>query len=223
MPNSDFYNKSTETFIDKDGRKYTHEGLIEGIKNHTVFGGGAFGDNINGDTSTWMGCVNEMGKWYQSMGAKYSNVAYIGPCPLLGNMMVRPDCSGFVSACISLFRGINRYETFHTATMIQGQLGFQIIINAGFHHRRLSMGEDRLMADKSQRWEILRCGDIVRHSTKGYGSMDSGHTYIIGPNQTRYEMGGLNNRTRPCQIPYPDYVDKKAATGVHHSYDIFRL
>ena len=79
------------------------------------------------------------------------------------------------------------------------------------------------MADPNKRWTILQPGDIVRHNVNGYGSANSGHTYVIGENRLRYEMGGKNGRSVACTIPYNDYVDRGAASGKYHSYDIFRL
>ena len=186
-------------------------------------GGEGAGNFTSGDTSTWMNCVKEMAKWYVSTGTHYVNAVVMQPCPLLGNSKTRPDCSGFVSACLSLFTKAGKYVVYSTATMVPGSQGFNFITGAGFKHRRLTSDEDKAMADPNKRWTILQPGDIVRHNVNGYGSANSGHTYVIGENRLRYEMGGKNGRSVACTIPYNDYVDRGAASGKYHSYDIFRL
>ena len=196
---------------------------------NTGGGDAGLGDFVAGDTSTWMNCVKEMAKWYVSTGTHYVNAVCMPPCPLIGNSKTQPDCSGFVTACLSLFAKLNKYhhETTHTMAPGKGK-GYDWILSLGFKHRRLSDADGRAMADPSKRWTILQPGDIVRHSADGYPrgtgrENENGHTYIIGENRLRYEMGGKNGRSVACSIPYNDYVDRSAASGKYYNYDIFRL
>ena len=60
-------------------------------------------------SSKWANAVMLMGKWYKSHFKQYSNRCTFG-CQLLpGRGKVRPDCSGFVSACLVLY-GIPIYN-----------------------------------------------------------------------------------------------------------------
>ena len=60
-------------------------------------------------SNKWANAVVLMGKWYKSHFRQYSNTCSFG-CQLLpGRGKVRPDCSGFVSACLVLY-GIPVYN-----------------------------------------------------------------------------------------------------------------
>lgn len=183
-------------------------------------GGGGSGTFGSGNCGDWMAAVEEMGKWYVSTKTHYVNACVMPECPLLNNAKTRPDCSGFVNSCVDYFLKLP-YKPYPTACMIPGSAGYEKLTSNGWTHRRCSSDEDKKMATDA-RWELLQAGDIVRHCCNGYGSANSGHTYIIGPNRLRYEMGGKNNRSHPCQIPYNDYRDGGAASGKYHSFDIFR-
>ena len=190
-------------------------------------GGGGSGSFGSGNCGDWMAAVKDMAQYFVSVKAHYFNGLTVGPCPLIGNSKIQPDCSGFVSACFSYFIKSSTYRHWTTATMVPpSSKGYTDLTSNGWSHQRLSDADAKKMAT-SERWNILKEGDIVRHCADGYppgtGHNNlNGHTYIIGANNTRYEMGGKNGRHNDCKMPYNDYTEGGAASGKYWGYDIFR-
>lgn len=62
-----------------------------------------------GSNSIWAQTVRQMGEWFGNTVTEYSQSGSVS-CPLLGGANVRPDCSGFVSACLRMF-GVLQSDT----------------------------------------------------------------------------------------------------------------
>jgi hypothetical protein len=73
-------------------------------------GGGNFGTSYSSTSGSgggsysggsWPNCVNSMGKWFEANIHEYRQGGGYS-CPLIGGAKVRPDCTGFVMACMQM-------------------------------------------------------------------------------------------------------------------------
>lgn len=171
---------------------------------------------------TWDEAVLKMAEWYKANVPHYANNRYPPPCELIGNQKPQADCSGFVTACLSYFAGLNTYKHTSTAGMLPDgeyaqwmkSLGFGVIVLTPEQEAELHANKQPGVPPSFfQPW------DIIRHSQDGYGGPGNGHTYIIGPNNTRYEMGN-----GPSSMGRKYWNDKDHGKhGPYHDYHVFRM
>lgn len=63
----------------------------------------------SGNYSAWVSCVKLMGAWYENNVHTYSHDGNYMHCPLI-NKNIRPDCSGYVGACLQLYGLLSDYS-----------------------------------------------------------------------------------------------------------------
>lgn len=175
---------------------------------------------------TWDEACRAVAKHLIDNNMTYLN-ARTGPefAPL--HSKIQPDCSGYVTACMSLFANLGSYK--HTSTAGMWDLNGSWATWAksiGFTVHTCTADEMKQIATSKTPPPFIQPGDIVRHDADGYPKSNpyghNGHTYIVGANNTRWEMGGGNGSTpKPPKIPHPYYPDKSAG-GKYHDYHIWR-
>lgn len=172
-----------DIYTDSNGNKYTKQRLFESIY---FFNSGNFG--LNGNPGTWLGCIEQMGKWYEKNIHTYQGTSGTEPvkgkkfyiCPLLTrqNKQVADDCSGFVKACLQLF-GIEEIDHIWvtTSNMQPGSEFDKILRKNGFQY---------LMYSK----ETRRPGDIMCGGSSTHTEIYAG---TIGGRHKSYSWGNIHD------------------------------
>ena len=195
------YAKGTGRTIKIQGKPFTFESEKEWSDAKSHFGASRFGKSTknpvkynevskyvvnnratkHANQGRWAQCVIEMGNWYKSNINEY-NQSKTYKCDMLNNqtVAVRPDCSGFVCACLRLYGAIN--TTYGTGSMTEG---------SDFAKKLQAHGFTLL---KFTDWNSVRPFDILVAPNK--------HTEILNSvgdgNLTSYSWGRNHSFDLPC-------------------------
>ena len=181
-------------------------------------------------TNKWANAVMAMGAWYKSHFTKYSNTCTFG-CQLLpGRGKVRPDCSGFVSACLVLY-GIPVYNPDSDRKEGNGGPMARLFCvpdgrytaaersGAATTHQKLTEGGFTLIPRSElskvgglQPWDIIASYKHVEVTADGKGqSYNAGSTDAITKGMPRSDKPFLSNFTHVWRCTStPSHVGKNS-------------
>lgn len=172
---------------------------------------------------TWPEAVKKMAEHYHNHKVPYANARTVPEYPGISGKL-QADCSGFVTACVSLFAGDGKYHHTSTAGMFPDDSWTNWAKGLGFSARAMTPEEETVIKENKQKGVVpnfLQPFDIIRHSQEGYGGPKNGHTYIIGEGNTRYEMSGSRNGNNGMPGSY--YNDgPKGRRGIFKDWHIIR-
>ena len=181
-------------------------------------------------TNKWANAVMAMGAWYKSHFTKYSNTCTFG-CQLLpGRGKVRPDCSGFVSACLVLY-GVPVYNPDSDRKEGNGGPMARLFCvpdgrytaaersGAATTHQKLTEGGFTLIPRSElskvgglQPWDIIASYKHVEVTADGKGqSYNAGSTDAITKGMPRSDKPFLSNFTHVWRCTStPSHVGKNS-------------
>ena len=126
-------------------------------------------ENCKDFNENWASLVRKMGRWYENNNVGYGTQEK--ECSLLGNANIRPDCSGFVGAClaylgISFKNGETPYYPSSADYLSESNNVYKTLVSNGFERLRYSKNS-------------LRCYDII---------VSSNHMEIYAGNKNEQDI-----------------------------------